>query len=104
MSNNATVHIKLNPEKDKYLSKLAKKRQTSKGQLIREAITACYQASLEDLPLHQRQAVTAYQGGFISIGRLAQVMGMHVLQLRKWMQEHGISQNTGFTEQDVENA
>lgn len=104
MSNNATVHIKLNPEKDKYLSELARKRQTSKGQLIREAITACYQALPEDLPLHQRQAIAAYQGGFISIGRLAHVMGMQVLDLRKWLQEHGIDQNTGFSEQDAANA
>ncbi len=104
MSNNATVHIKLNSEKDKYLSALARKRQTSKGQLIREAIAACYQASLEDLPLQQRQAVAAYQGGFISIGRLAQVMGMQVLNLRTWLQEHDIPQKTVFTEQDSANA
>lgn len=104
MANSATLHIKLNPEKDKYLTELARKRHTSKGELIREAITACYQTSLEDLPLQQRQALAAYQGGFISIGRLAKVMGMQVLELRKWLQEHGIAQNTGFTEQDVENA
>ena len=46
-----------------------------------------------DLPHSQRQAVEAYRGGFISIGRLAEVMGMHVLELRQWLAEHAIDEN-----------
>ena len=46
------------------LKHLAELRRKSKGQLVREAISACYQTSLSDLPLHQSQAIAAYQGGF----------------------------------------
>ncbi|MFO7901361.1 MAG: hypothetical protein ACQESR_19415 [Planctomycetota bacterium] len=104
MSNSSTLHVKLDPETDACLKKLAMKRSTSKGQLVREALSACYQATLADLPLQQRQALAAYQGGFISIGKLAKVMGMNVLQLRRWLSDHGCAQNNVHGEQDTANA
>lgn len=104
MANTSTLHVKLDPSTDEHLKHLALLRHTSKGQLVREAILACYQTALEGLPLQQRQAIAAYEGGFISIGKLAQVMGMPVLQLRSWLQDHGIPQNGAYREQDVENA
>ena len=104
MANNATLHVKIDPAKDKYLSELARQQRTSKGQLVREAIAAYYQTSVADLPLQQKQALAAYQGGYISIGKLARAMGMHVLELRKWLHEHGIHQNSRFSERDAENA
>ena len=54
-----------------------------------------------DLPHSQRQAVEAYRGGFISIGRLAEVMGMHVLELRQWLAEHAIDESFSFEEGDA---
>jgi hypothetical protein len=104
MAHSATLHVKIDPGTDTYLKHLAARRHTSKGQLIREAISACYQTSLTEMPLHQRQALAAYQGGFISISRLARVMGMHVLELRHWLQEHDTAQNSSYSEQDVNNA
>ena len=47
MANSATLHIKLNPEKDKYLTELARKRHTSKGELIREAMKEYQQTHLQ---------------------------------------------------------
>lgn len=104
MAHSATLHVKIDPETDSCLTSLATRRRTSKGQLVREAVTACYQTSLLELPLPQRQAMAAYQGGFISIGRLAQVMGMHVVDLQHWLREHGLAQNSSFSDQDVANA
>ena len=89
MPQDTTLHVKLDSETDKKLKKLAYDCGKSKGQLVREAISACYQTAMEDLPLRQRQALSAYQGGYISLGRLARVMGMHVLELRPWLQKHG---------------
>jgi hypothetical protein len=40
-----------------------------------------------------REAVVAYQGGYISIGRLAKAMDMHSLELRTWLAKHDIPQN-----------
>jgi predicted HTH domain antitoxin len=104
MAQDATLHVKLDSGTDQNLKKLAYERGKSKGQLVREAITACYQTSLDELPLRQRQAVSAYQGGYISLGRLARDMGMHALEVRHWLQEHGINPCNGFGDEDVANA
>ena len=104
MPQDATLHIKLDSDTDAKLKHLAELRRKSKGQLVREAISACYQTSLSDLPLHQSQAIAAYQGGFISIGKLAKAMGIHALQLRGWLEERGIEQRTTFSDEDVANA
>ena len=104
MPQDATLHVKLDSETDGKLKRLAYDQGKSKGQLVREAIAACYQTAMEDLPLRQRQAVSAYQGGYISLGKLARVMGMHVLELRGWLKEHGIATRNAFAERDAANA
>lgn len=104
MVQTATLHVKLNADVDQQLKKLARLRNLSKGQLVREAISACYQTTLADLPVHQRQAIHAYEGGFISLGKLSQVMGMHTLELRHWLQEHEIAQRSTYNELDVDHA
>ena len=104
MARDSTLHVKINSDTDKNLKKLAYARKTSKGQLVREAIATCYQASFAELPLQQKQALTAYQGGYISIGKLAKDMGMHVLDLRQWLGEHGISEQNAYGAKDAQNA
>ncbi len=104
MAQETTLHVKLDSEMDERLQLLAKSRRKSKDQLVREALSACYQISFVDLPLHQSQALVAYQGGFISLGKLARVMGMHILQLRQWLKEHGIDQNSAYANEDTVNA
>ena len=51
---------------------------------------------------HSR-ALAAYCTGRISIGKLAEAMGMHVLALRRWLAEHDIAQNTTFSADDAAN-
>ena len=104
MAKDATLHVKLDGETDKKLKQLAHNRGTSKGQLVREAISACYETALDDMPLRQRQAVSAYQGGYISLGRLARELGLHPLDARRWLREHGIAQRTAFGDEDAANA
>lgn len=102
MARDATLHVKLDTDTDARLTKLAAARGKSKAQLVREAISACYQTSFEELPLRQRQAVSAYQGGYISLSKLAKVMGMHVLQLKEWLAERGIEQQTAHRAADAD--
>ncbi len=104
MRQDSTLHVKLDSETDRKIKELAYTQGKSKGQLVREAISACYQTSLENLPLRQQQAIAAYQGGFISLNRLARTMGMHALEQRQWLKEHGISVRTAFSESDIANA
>ena len=104
MPQDATLHVKLDSETDSQLRKLAYERGKSKGQLVREALSACYQTTMDELPLRQRRAIAAYQGGYISLGRLARDMGMHALELRGWMKEHGIALSVAFSETDADRA
>ena len=104
MAHDATLHVKIDPAANAQLARLAAARSTSKGQLVRDAIFACYQVPVDDLPLRQRHALAAFSGGFISIGKLAESFGMHVLDLRRWLLEHGIDQYTAISADDRLNA
>jgi len=100
----STLHIKVKPELAKSLKALAGKRETSVGDLVRQAVLSCYQLELLDLNERQRRAVEAFQGGYISLGKLAEEMGLDVLTARKWLNEHDIPQNNSYLEDDVKNA
>jgi len=101
---NSTLHIKVKPELAKSLKSLSRKRETSVGELVRQAILSCYQLDLLNLNEKQRRAVEAFQGGYISLGKLAEDMGMNVWNTRKWLEEHDIPQNNSFLEDDLTNA
>ena len=101
---NSTLHIKVKPEIAKGLKALSKKREISVGELIRQAVISCYQLELIDLNEKQRRALEAFQGEYISIGKLAEELGMNIWDVRVWLQEHDIPQNNSFIEGDVTNA
>ncbi len=98
------LHIKVKPELANGLKDLARKREMSVGELIRQAIISCYQVEIAHLNEKQRRAVEAFQGGYISLGKLAEEMGMNIWNTRKWLAEHDIPQNNSFFEDDVKNA
>lgn len=100
----STLHIKVKPELAEGLKALSRKRETSVGELVRQAVLSCYQLDLLNLNEKQRRAVEAFQGGYISLGKLAEEMGMNIWDTRKWLDEHDISQNNSFLEDDVNNA
>jgi hypothetical protein len=100
VARDSTLHVKIDPSMNEELSRLAEARKTSKGQLVREAISACYHVPLGDLPVPQRRALTAFEGGYISLGKLAEIFGMHVLDLREWLAEHGVEQTTAWSVHD----
>ena len=100
----STLHVKVAPELAKALKLLSKKRETSVGELVRRAVLSCYQLDMLNLNEKQRRAVEAFQGGYISLGKLAEEMGMKVWKIRSWLEEHDIPQNNSFLENDVKNA
>ena len=101
---NSTLHIKVTPELASALKSLSKKRETPVGELVRRAVLSCYQLDMLNLNEKQRRAVEAFQGGYISLGKLAEEMGMSVWNLRMWLEEHEIPQNNSFLEDDVKHA
>lgn len=101
----ATLHIKVKPEVAKGLKALSRKRNTSVGELVRQAVISSYQLELiSSLNTSQKRALEAYQGGYISLSRLADEMGMNLWDMRMWLQEHNIPQNNSFLDDDVKNA
>jgi len=104
MAHDTTLHIKLDSATNEQLSRLAAARGTSKGRLVRDAISACYHVPIDELPVRQARALAAFEGGFISIGKLAESLGMHVLEMRRWLSEHGIDQGTAMSADDHRNA
>lgn len=72
----STLHVKIKPELAKGLKKLSRKWETSVGDLVRKAVLSCYQLELLDLNERQRRALEAFQGGYISLGKLAEEMGV----------------------------
>ncbi len=81
----STLHIKVKPELAKGLKALARKRETSVGELIRQAVNSCYQVEIANLNEKQRRAVEAFQGGYISLGKLAEEMAMNIWNTIKWL-------------------
>jgi DNA-directed RNA polymerase specialized sigma24 family protein len=104
MKEKATLHVKLDPEEDRQLAALAREAGKSKGQLVREAIQSCYQTNLGALPRHQREALTAYRGGFISMGKLAETMGLSLAATRDWLAERGMREPAAFSVDDAKHA
>ena len=100
----STLHIKVTPEVADSLKVLSKKRQTSVGELVRQAVNSCYQLEVLNLNEKLRRAVEAFQGGYISLGKLAEEMGMNVWDTRRWLAEHDIAQINSFLEDDISNA
>lgn len=99
-----TLHIKIDSEVNEELKRLGKTRGISVSDLIRQALFLCYQLDMQGLSLRQKQAIEAYRGGFISIGKLSELMGRSILETRNWLNDHKIVQNSTFSEEDVENA
>jgi len=100
----ATLHIKIKPELSKSLKSLSRKRETSVGELVRQAVISCYQLELMQLNEKQRRALEAFQGGYISLGKLSEEMGMDLWETRSWLAEHDIRQNNVYVEDDVTHA
>jgi len=104
MAQVSTLHVKIEPSVANGLKNLARQRSQTVGELVRKALASCYQIDLLCLTGAQRQAVEAYQGGFIGHGKLACVMGLSQLDMRRWLTEHGIAQNNSYQEKDDANA
>jgi hypothetical protein len=99
-----TLHIKVPHEYNQVLKELGKSKGMTVSDLIRQALATCYQLDMIGLTDRQKQALEAYRGGFISIGKLSELMGRSAVDMRKWLSEHAIAQNNAFSEDDVRNA
>lgn len=104
MAQVATLHIKVEPGLAKGMKALARQRGQTMGELVRQAIACCYQPDLSGLMVSQRQALEAYLGGYVSLGKLAQVMGFTPLAMRSWLAEHSLESRATWHPDDAAHA
>lgn len=100
-----TIHIKVGHSIHQELQHVSKVRGVTISELTRQALITCYQLGLIGLSDRQKQAIEAYRGGFISIGKLSELMGHSSVEMRQWLSsEHQIVQNNAFSDEDVQHA
>lgn len=104
MAQTATLHIKIEPAVARGLKQVAGHRRVTVGELVRQAVQTCYQTEWLGLTATQRQALEAYRGGYVSIGKLAETLGLTPLKAREWLNERGIAQNTVCAKEDLAHA
>lgn len=100
----ATLHVKIDSGISRRLKELARRRDSTLGELVRLAIARTYALELSDLDPDHSRALAAYEGGFISLGKLAEVLGRTPLEARIWLRDRGIRQTTGYAPSDAANA
>ena len=100
------TNIILEDEQHKKLKLCAKEKGRTLGGLVRDAIDVVYKKK-EPLEERRQVALNAYQEGLISIGKLAEVLGLDPLSIRNYLSEKGINIPTLDQKeltQDIENA
>ena len=100
------TNIMLKDEQLKKMKLYAKKEGTTLGGLVRDAIDTVYEKK-DALEQRRKVALNAYQEGFISLGKLAEVLGLDPVSARNYLIEHGIpirSQDRDELTRDAENA
>ncbi len=91
------TNIMLTDDQHKVLKVYAKREGRTLGELVREALDTAYKK--KNRIEHRRlAAMEAYKEGFISIGKLSEILGIDIVSLRLYLKEEGISLQT----QDIE--
>ena len=95
------LHIKIDHDLADALKRMSAARSLSIGELVRRAIRHTYLAGIEGLSARQGVAVSAYEAGYISLGKLADETGLDALSLRRWLAENGFEPRETFDPADA---
>jgi predicted HTH domain antitoxin len=100
------TNVLLTDEQHKRLKYVGKKEGKSLGELVRDAVDTAY-GERDKLKKRQSLALNAYAEGLISLGKLAEFLGMDTVSTRLYLKEHGIKvtvQELDETPRDARNA
>ena len=100
------TNIMLDDDQHKRLKLYAKKEGRTLGGLVRDALDVVYKKK-DALEQRRQVAMGAFQEGFISLGKLAEVLGLDPVSARVYLKELGIaipSQNREELKKDADNA
>jgi predicted HTH domain antitoxin len=100
------TNIMLKDDQLKKMKLYAKKEGKTLGGLVRDALDTVYEKK-DALEKRRNVALSAYQEGFISLGKLAEVLGLDPISARDYLIERGIpirTQEGDDLARDAENA
>jgi len=100
------TNILLTEEQHKKLKTYAKKEGKTLGKMVRDAVDQTYKKK-DSLEKRKQIAINAYKEGFISLGKLAEVLGLDPVSTRIYLKENQIplqQQDLEDISQDVINA
>ena len=84
------TNILLTDSQHKAVKAYAKREGKTLGRMVREALDAAYQKK-DPLERRRETALAAYREGFISLGKLAEVLGLDPVSARLYLKEAGLS-------------
>ena len=100
------TNVLLTEGQHKAVKAYAKREGKTLGRMVREALDVAYQKK-DPLERRRETAVAAYREGFISLGKLAEVLGMDPVSARDYLRQTGVPpmvQDADEIGRDAENA
>jgi predicted HTH domain antitoxin len=96
------TNVMLTPNQHTTLKQMAASMHRTLGELVRDAIDSTF--TVDIVERRHQVAVAAYREGFISIGKLAQSLGVDPLTARSYLKERGIQQLVQGTDELIADA
>src|SRR5665647_3774578 len=84
------TNVMLTPQQHIALKQMATARHRTLGELVRDAIDSTF--TTDTVERRHQVALAAYTEGFISLGKLAEALGVDPLTARSYLHERGIEQ------------
>jgi predicted HTH domain antitoxin len=83
------TNVLLTDGQHKSVKAYAKREGKTLGRMVREALDAAYQKK-DPLERRKETALSAYREGFISLGKVAEVLGLDPVSARAYLREAGV--------------
>ena len=84
------TNVMLTPQQHITLKQMATARHRTLGELVRDAIDSTF--TIDTVERRHQVALAAYREGSISLGKLAESLGVDPLTARNYLQEQGLAQ------------
>ena len=84
------TNVMLTPHQHITLKQMATSMHRTLGELVRDAIDSTF--TVDTVERRHQVALAAYREGFISLGKLAQSLGVDPLTARSYLKERGFTQ------------
>ncbi|MBE3125395.1 MAG: UPF0175 family protein [Acidobacteria bacterium] len=100
------TNVLLTDGQHKTVKAYAKREGKTLGRMVREALDVAYQKK-DPLELRKETAVGAYREGFISLGKLSEVLGLDPVSARIYLKKAGsplLVQDATEIKRDADNA